>query len=56
MLIDHARARGCGKRGGGADRVTLSDVLLVTSGPSLDLIALDRALEDRRSWTGARPR
>jgi RNA polymerase sigma factor (TIGR02999 family) len=45
VLIDHARSRGYEKRGGGAHRVTLTDAILVSSGPSLDLIALDRALE-----------
>ena len=45
VLVDHARARRYGKRGGSAQRVELSDVLLVSPGPSLDLIALDRALD-----------
>ena len=45
VLVVHARARGYQKRGGGAQRVTLTDALVVTSEPSLDLIDLDRALE-----------
>jgi len=45
VLIDHARSRGYEKRGGGAHRVTLTDAILVSSGPSLDLVGLDRALE-----------
>jgi RNA polymerase sigma-70 factor, ECF subfamily len=45
VLIDHARSRGYDKRGGGANRVTLTDALLVSPARSVDLIALDRALE-----------
>lgn len=45
VLVDHARARGYQKRGGGAQKVTLTEALLVSEGPSLDVIALDRALE-----------
>ena len=44
VLVDHARSRGYKKRGAGAERVTLDSGLLVTSGPVLDVIALDRAL------------
>ena len=43
VLVDHARARGYQKRGGGAQRVTLDDALLVSPGPAVDLVALDRA-------------
>jgi RNA polymerase sigma factor (TIGR02999 family) len=45
VLVDHARARGYQKRGGGAQRVTLTDALVITSEPSVHLIDLDRALE-----------
>jgi len=45
VLVDHARARGFRKRGGGAQRVTLVEDLAVSPGPDLDLLALDRALE-----------
>jgi RNA polymerase sigma-70 factor, ECF subfamily len=45
VLVDHARARGYQKRGGGAQRVTLTDALAIASEPSLNLIDLDRALE-----------
>jgi RNA polymerase sigma-70 factor (ECF subfamily) len=45
VLVDHARARGYQKRGGGAQRVTLTDALVLTPEPSLNLIDLDRALE-----------
>jgi len=45
VLVDHARARGFRKRGGGAQRVTLVEALAVSPGPDLDVLALDRALE-----------
>ena len=45
VLVDHARARGYQKRGGGAQRVTFDDALAVSPRPSLDLVALDRALD-----------
>jgi RNA polymerase sigma factor (TIGR02999 family) len=44
ILIDAARARGRGKRGGDALRVTLSGDLEGAPGPNLDLLGLDRAL------------
>jgi RNA polymerase sigma-70 factor (ECF subfamily) len=44
VLVDHARARGYRKRGGDAQRVTLTDALVVSPEPDLDLVALDRAL------------
>jgi RNA polymerase sigma factor (TIGR02999 family) len=43
VLVDHARARGYQKRGGGAQQVTLTEALLVSEAP-LPLIDLDRAL------------
>jgi RNA polymerase sigma-70 factor, ECF subfamily len=45
VLIDHARARGYRKRGGGAQRVTLDEGLVASPDPGLDVLALDRALE-----------
>lgn len=46
VLLDHARARGALKRGGGADQVTLTDSTAVVDTPvdAVDLIALDGAL------------
>jgi RNA polymerase sigma factor (TIGR02999 family) len=45
VLVDHARARGYGKRGGGAERVTLDEGLVTATEPAVDVVALDRALE-----------
>ena len=45
VLVDHARARRYQKRGGGAQRVTLTDALLVAPERAVDVIDLDRALE-----------
>jgi RNA polymerase sigma factor (TIGR02999 family) len=45
MLVDHARARGRQKRGGGRAQVTLHNADAVTPPPNLDLLALDEALE-----------
>lgn len=44
-LVDHARTRVRGKRGGGAVPVTLDDGLLVAPQASDDVLALDDALE-----------
>ena len=44
VLVDHARARGAEKRGGGAIRVELSDAADVAPMRDIDTIALDRAL------------
>jgi RNA polymerase sigma-70 factor (ECF subfamily) len=45
VLVDHARARGYQKRGGGAHRVSLTEALLVAPERAVDVIDLDRALE-----------
>lgn len=45
MLVDHARARGRQKRGGGRARVTLQADDAVTPPPDLDILALDQAME-----------
>ncbi len=49
VLVDHARARLAGKRGAGAQHVTLIDASLdasaATSNEAIDLLALDDALE-----------
>jgi RNA polymerase sigma factor (TIGR02999 family) len=44
VLVDHARARGYQKRGGGAEKVTLVDALGGTDERPHDVLALDDAL------------
>jgi RNA polymerase sigma factor (TIGR02999 family) len=45
VLVDHARSHGSQKRGGGASQVPLDEAQLVTPELSVDVIAVDRALE-----------
>jgi len=47
ILVDHAKARATRKRGGGASRLSLDEVLCVSTpeGDAIDLLALDEALE-----------
>lgn len=45
ILVDHARAQRCEKRGGGALTVPLETVLATAAAPEANLLALDRALE-----------
>lgn len=48
LLVERARARVAHKRGGGRVQVTLDETLLAAAshgGPTLDLLALDRALD-----------
>lgn len=44
ILVDHARSKQTDKRGGGALRLSLSDVDIKAPSPDLDLMALDEAL------------
>jgi RNA polymerase sigma factor (TIGR02999 family) len=44
VLVDHARARGFQKRGGGARTVPIDETLLVSRAPDVDLFALDQVL------------
>lgn len=46
LLVERARARSAAKRGGPHVQVTLDDALLSTDARPLDLVALDRALDD----------
>jgi RNA polymerase sigma factor (TIGR02999 family) len=45
ILIEHARARAARKRGGGAVRLTLDDLVAPVPSPSIDVLALDEALQ-----------
>ena len=44
ILVEHARARGAAKRGGGGRKVSLDDVTLFSEERTADLVALDEAL------------
>src|SRR5688572_6347960 len=44
ILIDHARRRQCGKRGGGWQRVDFADLALVVTEGTIDLITLHESL------------
>lgn len=45
ILIERARARGAQKRGGHRARITLDDALIAGGERSIDLVALDEALD-----------
>lgn len=45
VLVDHARARGFQKRGGGAQPVSLETTILVSRAPDIALLDLDHALD-----------
>ena len=45
VLVDHARAHAAAKRGGGAERVTLSGLAAADPGAVVDVLWLDEALE-----------
>lgn len=44
ILVDYARAKSRGKRGGWQDRITLAEDAAVSSGRSAEIVALDDAL------------
>jgi RNA polymerase sigma factor (TIGR02999 family) len=45
ILVDFARSRNYLKRGGGAQKVTLDEALVVSREPGQDLVTLDDALK-----------
>jgi RNA polymerase sigma factor (TIGR02999 family) len=45
ILVDHARRQHADKRGGGATMMSLEDVSPAAQPPSVDVLALDQALE-----------
>ena len=45
ILVDFARSKGYQKRGGGAQKVSFDEALIVTREPGEDLVALDDALD-----------
>jgi RNA polymerase sigma factor (TIGR02999 family) len=56
IMVDHARRRGFAKRGGNAVHVTLDEALVQTQAPSVDVLALDRALDDLARIDGRKSR
>ena len=46
ILVDHARARHYQKRGGGAQRVSFDEALVVSNERAAEVVALDEALTD----------
>ena len=46
VLVDHARTRDSGKRGGGQQKVVLDEAALAAVEPEADLVALDEALRE----------
>jgi RNA polymerase sigma factor (TIGR02999 family) len=46
LLIEHARARGCSKRGGRVRRVNLNESLMISAKLDPDIVRLDEALEE----------
>src|SRR5262249_16104825 len=45
ILVDYARGHARAKRGGGADKVTLDDAMLVSQDKAAQLLALDEVLQ-----------
>jgi len=45
ILVEHARKANRPKRGGGADRIALGDDAAVVRPPTIEILALDRALD-----------
>jgi RNA polymerase sigma-70 factor (ECF subfamily) len=56
ILLNHARDRVAGKRGGNAQHVELDDALILTKEKSAELIALDEALERLAKFDKAKSR
>lgn len=46
ILVDHARSRNAGKRGGGAEKIELNEEFVADSSRGSDLIAVDEALSE----------
>jgi RNA polymerase sigma factor (TIGR02999 family) len=46
ILVARARERGCQKRGGGAERVSLDEAMVIDERLDEDLVALDEALDE----------
>ena len=56
ILVDAARARGSDKRGGGALRINVDELPVLSPKPNASLVALDDALEALSKLARASPR
>jgi RNA polymerase sigma factor (TIGR02999 family) len=56
ILVDHARQRQAVKRGAGARKESLDDVLAIAVAPDLDLLAVDLALHELSLFDSERAR
>jgi RNA polymerase sigma factor (TIGR02999 family) len=56
VLIDHARGKARGKRGGSKARVALDGVVAASAGRGVDLLALEEALKKLERENEARAR
>jgi RNA polymerase sigma factor (TIGR02999 family) len=52
ILVEHARARGSRKRGGGAARVEITDALLISEDQVETVLMVDEALDQLAEWDG----
>jgi len=52
ILVDFARSKGYQKRGGGAQKVSFDEALVVATEPGQDLVALDDALTALAAFDG----
>ena len=53
ILVDHARRRDAEKRGGDVTMVSLGDASPAMPAITVDILALDEALDALRRWTRA---
>jgi RNA polymerase sigma-70 factor (ECF subfamily) len=56
ILVNHALARGAGKRGGGARQVTLDEAMVVSPDRDSQLVLLDAALETLAAFDARKAR
>jgi RNA polymerase sigma factor (TIGR02999 family) len=50
ILVDHARTRDAGKRGGAAEKVSLENAFVYTDGQSWQVVAVHEALNKLAEW------
>lgn len=50
ILVEQARSKNFAKRGGGAEKISLDETVVVSAGRSAEVIAVDDALTELESW------